>query len=166
MTVHINEQVPIAAPDRSGVPLNPLFRDLRETLQLETRAPGAEIQCNADGEWTVWYGKQPKSAPLPIQQASPQAIVLRRWLETNGYAYLEVLPLVLVAPTASVDRRQMPDDVTIVKWDQFDDWWERETANLGALSMVKMGESAFLEKRDTALLRELGEKMCRAQCLF
>lgn len=128
----------------------------------ETKNYGGRLKCNAHGEWTVWYGKQPQPVPSPIQQARLQAIVLRRWLEANGYAYLEVLPLVLVAPTTSVDRRQVPDDVTIVKWDQFGDWWERQSADLSTLSVLKMGASALWEKRDTAWLRQLGEKLCRA----
>jgi hypothetical protein len=128
----------------------------------ETKNYGGRLQCNAHGEWTVWYGKQPQPVPSPIQQARLQAVVLRRWLEENGYPNLEVLPLVLVAPTASVDRRQIPDNVTIVKWDQFGDWWERQSAGLSALSVVKMSASTFWEKRDTAWLRELGEKLCGA----
>jgi hypothetical protein len=128
----------------------------------ETKNYGGRLQCNAHGEWTVWYGKQPQPVPSPIEQARLQAIVLRRWLEANGYSSLEVLPLVLLAPTARVDRREVPDDVTIVKWDQFGDWWECQAADLSALSMVKMSASAFWEKRDTAWLRELGVNLCRA----
>ena len=128
----------------------------------ETKNYGGRLQCNAHGEWTVWYGKKPQEVASPIQQARLQAIVLRRWLEANGYAYLEILPLVLVAPTASVDRRQVPNDVTIVKWDQFGDWWDRQTSDLSTLSMAKMSASALWEKRDAAWLRDLGSKLCRA----
>ncbi|MGB7370788.1 nuclease-related domain-containing protein [Erythrobacter sp.] len=128
----------------------------------ETKNYGGRLQCNEHGEWTVWYGKKPKPVSSPIQQARLQAIVLRRWLEENGYGYLEVLPLVLIAPTASVDRRHVPEDVTIVKWDQFGDWWERQAADLSALSAVKMAAGAFWEKRDKAWLSEFGEKLCRA----
>ena len=128
----------------------------------ETKNYGGRIHCNSQGEWTVWYGKQPQPVPSPIEQARLQAIVLRRWLEANAYAYIEVLPLVLVAPTASVDRRQVPDDVTIVKWDQFGSWWERQAAELGAFSLLKMSATSFWEKRDEAWLRKLGEKLCEA----
>ena len=127
----------------------------------ETKNYGGRLQSNEHGEWTVWYGKKPQPVPSPIQQARLQAIVLRRWLEENEYAYLEV-PLVLIAPSASVDRRQLPDDVTLVKWGQFGDWWERQAADLNALLAIKMAASAFWEKRDTAWLSDLGEKLCEA----
>jgi hypothetical protein len=128
----------------------------------ETKNYGGRLQCNSHGEWTVWYGRQPQPVPSPIEQARLQAIVLRRWLQANNYAYLEVMPLVLIAPTASVDRRHVPDDVTIVKWDQFGNWWERQADELSALAMLKMSASAFWEKRDAAWLRVLGEKLCEA----
>jgi len=128
----------------------------------ETKNYGGRLQCNEHGEWTVWYGKKPQPVPSPIQQARLQAIVLRRWLEENEYAYLEVLPLVLIAPSASVDRRHLPDDVTLVKWDQFGDWWEKQAAGLNAFSVLKMAASAFWETRDTAWLSDLGEKLCEA----
>lgn len=128
----------------------------------ETKNYGGRLQCNAHGDWTVWYGKNPTAVPSPVQQARLQAIVLRRWLEANGYANLEVVPLVLVAPTASIDRRQIPDDVTLVKWDQFGDWWMRQTNALGALSIARMGATALWDKRGAAWLRELGEKLVRA----
>ncbi|MGB3797370.1 MAG: nuclease-related domain-containing protein [Alteraurantiacibacter sp.] len=128
----------------------------------ETKNYGGRLQCNEHGEWTVWYGKKPQSVPSPIQQARLQAIVLRRWLEENGYAYLKVLPLVLIAPTASVDRSKVPDDATIVKWDQFGDWWERQANDLNALSALRMAASALREKRDKAWLSKLGEKLCGA----
>lgn len=128
----------------------------------ETKNYGGRLQCNEYGEWTVWYGKKPQPVPSPIQQAQLQAIVLRRWLEENEYAYLEVLPLVLIAPSASVDRRQVPEDVTLVKWDQFGDWWDRQAADLSPLSAVKMAASAFWKKRNTEWLSDLGEKLCEA----
>lgn len=128
----------------------------------ETKAYGGRLQCNEHGEWTVWYGKKPQPVFSPIEQARLQAIILRRWLEENKFAYLEVLPLVLIAPTASLDRRQLPDDVSLVKWDQFGDWWERQTNDLSFLSAIKMVASAFREKRDRAWLSDFGEKLCEA----
>lgn len=49
VTINMNEQVPIAASGRPGVAVIPLFRDLRETVQLETWAPGAEVSFDAPG---------------------------------------------------------------------------------------------------------------------
>lgn len=128
----------------------------------ETKNYGGRLQCNSQGEWTVWYGKKPQPVPSPICQARRQSIVLRRWLEINGYGYLEVLPLVLLAPTASIDRRRMPEDVTVVKSDQFGEWWQRQSNELGALTAIKMAAGTFWEKRDEAWLRELGEKLCHS----
>lgn len=128
----------------------------------ETKNYGGRLQCNAHGEWTVWYGKKPQPVPSPISQARLQSIVFRRWLELNGYGYLEVLPLVLLAPTASIDRRNMPQDVTVVKSDQFGEWWQRQSNGLGALTAMKMVAGTFWERRDEDWLRDLGDKLCRA----
>ncbi len=49
MTINMNEQVPAAAPGRPGVAIIPLFRDQRETVQLETWAPGAQISVDVPG---------------------------------------------------------------------------------------------------------------------
>ncbi|UAB78286.1 NERD domain-containing protein [Erythrobacter sp. SCSIO 43205] len=128
----------------------------------ETKNYGGRLQCNEHGEWTVWYGKKPQPVPSPVSQARRQAIVLERWLKLNGYGYLEVFPLVLLAPTASIDRRKMPEDVTVVKSDQFGEWWERQANELGAMTALKMAAAALWEKRDEAWLRELGDKLCSA----
>lgn len=128
----------------------------------ETKNYGGRLQCNEHGEWTVWYGKKPQPVASPISQARRQAIVLRRWFDLNNYGYLEVLPMVLLAPTASVDRRNMPHDVTIVKSDQFGEWCERQGDELGVMTALKMAAGAFWEKRDEAWLRELADKLCRA----
>ncbi len=49
VTINMNEQVPVAALDRPGVAVLPLFQDARETVQLETWAPGAKISMNVPG---------------------------------------------------------------------------------------------------------------------
>ncbi|MDY7097245.1 MAG: nuclease-related domain-containing protein [Pseudomonadota bacterium] len=128
----------------------------------ETKNYAGRLQCNEHGEWTVWYGKQPKPIPSPIQQARLQAVVLRRWLEENGYAYLDVVPLVLIAPTSSIDRRHVPEDMIVVKWDQFGDWWARQAEELSAISLLKMTAGWVWENRDKNWLSAFGEKLCSA----
>ncbi|WJY17466.1 nuclease-related domain-containing protein [Alteriqipengyuania flavescens] len=128
----------------------------------ETKNYGGRLQCDAHGEWTIWYGNRPQPVPSPIEQARLQAIVLRRWLEENGYGYLEVLPMVLCAPKSSVDRREIPEDVTIVKWDQFPSWWRDQAEKVGVLSAMRMCAGRFWEKRDTNWLRGLGAALCEA----
>ncbi len=49
VTINMNEQAAVAAPDRPGVAVVPLFSNLRETVQLETWSPGAEISVDAPG---------------------------------------------------------------------------------------------------------------------
>ncbi len=49
VTINMNDQAPVAAPDRPGVAVTPLFSNLRETVQLETWSPGAEISVYAPG---------------------------------------------------------------------------------------------------------------------
>ena len=128
----------------------------------ETKNYGGRLQCNEHGEWTVWYGRRPQPIPSPIEQARLQAIVLERWLDANGYGFLKVLPLVLVAPTSGIDRRKLPSDVTVVQWDQFGDWWDRQAEDLTFLSALKMAAGALRDQRGLAWLREFGEALCSA----
>lgn len=49
VTINMNEHVPTPDPDQPGVAVQPLFEDARETVKLETWAPGADISFDAPG---------------------------------------------------------------------------------------------------------------------
>lgn len=49
VTINMNDQVPVAAPDRPGVAILPLFLDARETVQLETWEPGTAVSMDLPG---------------------------------------------------------------------------------------------------------------------
>lgn len=49
VTINMHAQTPVAVPGRPGVAVVPLFRDERETVQLEIWAPGTEVSFDVPG---------------------------------------------------------------------------------------------------------------------
>ncbi len=49
VTIDMNNQNPVDAPARPGVAILPLFRDARETVSLETWAPGTTVTMDVPG---------------------------------------------------------------------------------------------------------------------
>ncbi len=49
VTINMNEPIPVGAPDRPGVTVLRLFKDARETVQLETWAPGTACFMDVPG---------------------------------------------------------------------------------------------------------------------
>lgn len=49
VTLLMDDQTPIAAPDRPGVTTRPLFKDARETVVLENWAPGVRVRMDTPG---------------------------------------------------------------------------------------------------------------------
>ena len=49
VTLMMDDQSPVAEPDRPGVTIRPLFTDARETVALEDWAPGARVSLDMPG---------------------------------------------------------------------------------------------------------------------
>ena len=103
----------------------------RFVYALETKSLKASLQCNAQGEWTAWYGPRGKGRPVPIaspvEQAKRHAAVLADWFKANGITGLEgVTGVVVVSPTTFVSRKSGRADaeVPVVRADLFKHWWE------------------------------------------
>lgn len=103
VTINMHKQVPAAAPDRPGVAVVPLFRDERETVQLEMWAPGAEVSLDAPSgaELLVIAGSCVESGdqmraltwlrnPVGGQiQAVAGKQGTRVWIKTGGLRFVE-----------------------------------------------------------------------------
>jgi hypothetical protein len=99
---------------------------------LETKNYSGRLVCDEHGDWTVWLNGKPRPIASPINQARRQCIALRKLLDrTGGKAIREIQPVVLISPTSSIDRRHMPDDISIVKSDNFAAWWNAEAEKIG-----------------------------------
>jgi len=102
VTINMNEQLPVTAPDRPGVAVLPLFQDARETVRLETWAAGTEVSLNMPGgaELLVLEGSCHESGD-PIRALSWLRIPVggqikavagdeetRVWIKTGGLRFV------------------------------------------------------------------------------
>jgi hypothetical protein len=107
---------------------------------LETKNYAGRLSCDEHGDWTTWLGGKPRSIPSPINQARRHCETLRLWLKANGIKVIQKIePVVLISPTSSVNRKNLPADTHIVKSDNFGEWWRRRSEDIGvgrALGMM------------------------------
>lgn len=108
---------------------------------LETKNYSGRLTCDEHGDWTVWRSGKPQPIPSPINQARRQCELLRRWLRADGVPTItRIHPVVLISPTSSIDRRQLPPDAHIVKSDNFGAWWRKQADAIGfATALVALG---------------------------
>lgn len=104
---------------------------------LETKNYSGRLSCDEHGDWTVW--RSGKSTPIasPSNQASRQCQTLRLWLQANGIkAIQKVQPVVLISPISSVNRKELSQDTHVVKFDNFGEWWRKQTDAIGLRSAL------------------------------
>lgn len=108
---------------------------------LETKNFSGRLSCDQHGDWTVWYGSKPQPVPSPINQARRHCKFLKNWLKRHGIKNLHtIIPVVLISPTSSVNRKHLTPVVHVVKSDNFGEWWSKETDAMGVgTTLFKMG---------------------------
>lgn len=130
---------------------------------LETKNYTGNLSCDEHGDWTVWRGRKPMPVPSPVNQARRQAILLSHWFEQQGItAIRRIVPVVLISPTSSVNRKHLDESAQVVKSDNFSAWWAREAEKIGiteALGM--MGRHLFDGLSNDGFL-ELCQRLCHA----
>lgn len=130
---------------------------------LESKNFSGRLDCDEQGDWTVWYGRKPKAIPSPINQARRQLILLRDWLAANSITTIrKIEPVVLISPRSSINRRHLKADDHVVKSDNFAQWWSNRNDAIGlgrALAMVGRHLANGMSPDD---LVELGHKLCEA----
>lgn len=116
-----------------------IHRVQRAIWVLETKNYSGRLSCDEHGDWTVWRNNKPMPIASPTNQARRQCVTLRLWLERHGYgAFNRIHPVVLISPSSSVNRTQLPRGCQIVKSDNFGSWWEKQTDEIGLGTAIGM----------------------------
>lgn len=130
---------------------------------LETKNYSGRLTCDEHGDWTVWYGRKPQSIPSPINQARRQCALLQQWFEANGISTIRrIEPVVLIAPTSSVDRSQLTPGTHVVKSDNFAEWWDKQAGEIGVGTALRMFSQHVINGLSEEDLRALGEQLSEA----
>lgn len=114
-------------------------RYLRTAVVIESKSYRGEIECNAAGEWTAWYGRTAVPIPSPVQQVKRHVTTLKRWLKAEGIDDIaEFWPLVLIGTGMHAKiASTATSDVPVEKADLYPDWWDRHAAQkVGALKVA------------------------------
>ena len=126
---------------------------------LETKNYSGRIACDEHGDWTIWRNKRPTPIASPIEQAKRQAIVLERWFA--GIAEkIDVVPVVLISPNSSVDRRFLRGDAHVVKADNIAQWWSDQADRLSAIDVVATVAKNAFAGRNADWLRTICKRLC------
>ena len=128
---------------------------------LETKNYSGRISCDEHGDWTVWRTKRPTPIASPVEQAKRQALILERWFADIGEP-INIVPVVLVSPTSSVDRRFLRGDAHVVKADNIKQWWDDQADQLSAVGIVATVARNAFAGRNADWLRDLGARLCAA----
>ena len=128
----------------------------------ETKNYSGTLSCNEHGEWTQWFGKNGHSISSPFEQARRQKAILERWLSEKGYSDLSITPLVLVPPTTRLSRKNMPTDVEVRKWDNFESWLRAKIEDVGVKDAFTMVAGRLIHARNVQWLETLGAKLVDA----
>lgn len=130
---------------------------------LETKNYAGRLTCDEHGDWTVWNKGKPHPIPSPVNQARRQCELLRRWL--NGHqitALSKIEPVVLISPTSSVDRSKLAPGSHVVKSDNFGEWWNKQTNEIGVTTILRMVGKHVLAGMSEADLVALGQRLIDA----
>ena len=98
---------------------------------LETKNFAGRLTCDEHGDWTVWLNGKPRSIQSPVNQARRHCQTLQLWMEANGIkAIHQTHPVVLLSPTSSVNRTNLPPDSHVIKSDNFPEWWRKHANDI------------------------------------
>ena len=130
---------------------------------LEMKNYSGRISCDEHGDWTVWLNGKPRPIPSPINQARRHCESLRLWLKANGITVIQrIEPVVLISPTSSVNRKNLPPNVQMVKSDNFGEWWRKQSEAIGAASLLSMMGRHLLSGMSAEDFVALGKKLVDA----
>lgn len=130
---------------------------------LESKNWSGRMTCDEHGDWTVWYGKKPKSVPSPVSQARRQCTMLRRWFDQHGIETIRKIdPVVLISPTSSVNRTYLPPDTHVVKSDNFATWWQEQADQIGFAKALGMVGRHLIQGMSHEEFIRVGERLVQA----
>jgi hypothetical protein len=130
---------------------------------LETKNYAGRLSCDEHGDWTVWRNKKPQPIPSPINQAQRHCKALRSWLDANGIKTIHTLhPVVLISPTSSVNRSQLPPETHVIKSDNFADWLNKQFDQIGIGKALGMLGRHLVKGMSADDFLALGDRLARA----
>lgn len=130
---------------------------------LETKNYSGRLSCNEHGDWTAWYKKGPVAVPSPVAQAERQCKMLRRWFAEHQIEAIHTIhPVVLISPSSSIDRRQLPNGAHVVKSDHFSTWWQEQADKIGVSKALGMIGRHMLKGASDEQFKAIGERLVQA----
>ena len=106
---------------------------------------------------------KPRPIPSPINQARQHCESLRLWLKANGITVIQKIePVVLISPTSTVNRKNLPPNVQIVKSDNFGEWWRKQSEAIGIASALGMMGRHLLSEMSAEDFMALGNQLLDA----
>lgn len=130
---------------------------------LETKNYSGNLHCNEHHEWTLYYGRKPVPIASPVAQAQRQVVAFERWLRTHEISGInKVIPVVLVNPRSSINRKHLRSGENVIKSDNFRQWVDDQTESIGFGGALMILGRFAISGMDEMKLRELGKKICRA----
>ncbi|MDG6078103.1 NERD domain-containing protein [Erythrobacter litoralis] len=130
---------------------------------LESKNYSGNLSCDEHGDWTIWYGKKPTPIASPVNQARRQIILLRRWLDKEDVTTIRTItPVVLISPTSSINRKNLPADAHVVKSDNFAQWWSKQAEQIGVKRALGMFGRHLANSMSSADLETIGHRLAGA----
>lgn len=130
---------------------------------LETKNYSANLHCNEHHEWTLYYRRGSRSIASPVAQAQRQVVAFERWLKNNEISGInKVVPVVLVNPRSSINRKHLRPGENVIKSDNFRQWLDDQTEAIGIGGALMILGRFAISGMDETKLRDLGRRICRA----
>jgi len=133
---------------------------------IETKSLNGRISINTDGEWIQTLEGSNRVIPSPLDQAKGACLPLQRWLEDAGHERInQVVPVVLVPHTTSIDRSTVLEQHSVVKADMFADWWDDWLNDQTFFWWIHKGVRYMRRGMTEVELRSMGGDVLKADAL-
>lgn len=130
---------------------------------LETKNWEGQHSCNEHGDWTIDDGQVRRDTGSPLSQARRQCAMLRRWLDRNGIQSIhDIHPVVLISPTSSIDRTNLPAGAHVVKSDNFCSWWRHQAEKMSVGKVLGIASRHLLNGMTHDEFILLGQRLVQA----
>jgi len=105
---------------------------------LETKHFSHGVKITDEGEFLRWndWKKTYEGIPSPIEQNERHVLVLQKLIERLGLPAPTIKALVLIAPTARIDRSKRFDSSMVVKADQFLSALDSDLSDAGIVGLL------------------------------
>lgn len=134
-----------------------LIHDTYRFYVLETKNFSHGIKITDEGEFLRWndWKKTYEGIPSPIAQNERHALVLTKVLEAIGLPPPTVRSMILISPSARIDRSKKFDSSMVVKADQFLGALEQDLADSGILKLL----GGLVKSSRNGAVEEIGRKL-------